>query len=223
MLKKSAEFCDAVALASLDLPTWRHHREVCRHPRGHTLFELGFSTFYLNRCNRSGILNAGVIGGQSQKGSWRIDARFPRNELIRRIEAVAARRRQIAVSNCDAEAFMRERVNRLPKETLVYCDPPYYERAERLYLNAYEKADHQRLARFIQRRLKRHWMVSYDDHADIRRFYQDRRRFRYALQYSAVRPYEGTEVFIFSDDLVVPPKSQLPYVERGLHGLRRSA
>jgi hypothetical protein len=33
-------------------------------------------TIYLNRTNRSGVLNAGVIGGQAQTGRHKIDARF---------------------------------------------------------------------------------------------------------------------------------------------------
>ncbi len=62
-------------------------------------------------------------------------------------------------------------MNHLPQETLVYCDPPYFERAERLYLSVYNKADHVRLAKFVQGKLKRPWVVSYDsprcDLADV--------------------------------------------------------
>lgn len=71
---------------------WKAHREVLRHPEDHTDFEVGFSTFYLNRTNRSGVLTGGVIGGLGQSGKWKIDARFPRNELITRIELIASLR-----------------------------------------------------------------------------------------------------------------------------------
>jgi DNA adenine methylase len=56
----------------------------------------------------------------SQRGQWRIDARFPRNELIKRIETIAAHRRGTIVSDLDAEKFMCERVNALPRTTFVY-------------------------------------------------------------------------------------------------------
>src|SRR5262249_28590915 len=161
---------------------WRAHREVVRHPEQHNLHDLGFSTFYLNRCNRSGVLTAGVIGGINQRGQWRIDARFTRNELIKRIETIAARRNQITVTNLDAEDFMTERVNALPRTTLVYCDPPYFARAERLYLNVYEPDDHARLAKFIQKKLRRPWVVSYDNHTTIAALYRGRRQFRYSIQ-----------------------------------------
>lgn len=223
ILTDTDAFCRRISRASLTLDAWRTHREVVRHPEDHDLGDLGFSTFFLNRCNRSGVLTAGVIGGVNQRGPWRIDARFPRNELIKRIETIAARRRQITVSNFDAEDFMTERVNALPKTTLVYCDPPYFARAKRLYLNVYQPDDHARLAKFIQKKLRRPWVVSYDDHPTIAALYRARRQFRYSIQYSAISAYEGSEAFIFSDALKIPRTSALPYIDGALACLRRSA
>jgi DNA adenine methylase len=216
-------FCRRISRVSLTLDAWRAHREVVRHPEQNDLHDLGFSTFFLNRCNRSGVLTAGVIGGVSQRGLWRIDARFTRNELIKRIETIAAHRQRITVSNLDAEEFMRERVNALPRTTLTYCDPPYFARAERLYLNVYQPADHARLARSIQKTLRRPWVVSYDNHPEIAKLYRGRRRFRYSIQYSAIRAYEGSEFFIFSDALRIPKTSALSYIDQALPRLKRSA
>lgn len=88
ILTEPEGFCRRISRASLTLDAWRAHREIVRHPERHDLSDLGFSTFVLNRCNRSGVLTAGVIGGTEQRGEWRIDARFPRNELIQRIERI---------------------------------------------------------------------------------------------------------------------------------------
>ncbi len=217
------DFCRRISRASLSVASWKEHREIVRCPDGHDLMDLGFSTFYLNRCNRSGVLTAGVIGGLAQRGRWRVDARFPRNELIKRIEVIASRKKQITVSNLDAEEFMLNRVNSLAPTTLVYCDPPYFARAERLYLNAYEADDHVRLAEVIQRRLKRPWLVSYDGHADVINLYRKRRKFVYRLQYSAMRSYAGAEVFVFSDNLKIPATSKLPYIAKSIGDVRRSA
>lgn len=215
-------FCRRISRASLTVDHWKRHREIVRHPADHSPADVGFSTFYLNRCNRSGVLTGGVIGGLSQQGRWRLDVRFSRNELVKRIEAIAVRQNQITVTNLDAEEFMVKRVNRLAPQTIVYCDPPYYERAERLYLNTYVREDHGRLAKVIQRKLTRPWFVSYDDHPDILSFYRERRTFRYTLQYSAIRAYAGREVFVFSDDLELPRTSVLPNIARGLRTFRRS-
>ena len=216
-------FCRRIARASLTVEAWRTHREVVRHPDKHDLQDLGFSTFFLNRCNRSGVLTAGVIGGLSQRGRWRIDARFPRNELIKRIEAIAAHKRRITLTNLDAEDFMKQRVNALPRTTLVYCDPPYFARAKRLYLNVYEPDDHVRLASAIQTKLRRPWIVSYDSHPSISTLYRERRKFHYSISYSAIRSYEGRELFIFSDALQIPKSSTLSGVADGLRRLRQSA
>lgn len=216
-------FCRRISRASLTVDAWRAHREVVRHPDRHHLSDLGFSTFFLNRCNRSGVLTAGVIGGAEQLGEWRIDARFPRNELIQRIECIASYKRRITLSNLDAERFILRTVNLLPRTTLVYCDPPYFAGAERLYLNTYQPEDHARLARVIQARLKRPWMVSYDSHPNIVSLYRQRRSFQYSLTYSAIKPYTGTELFIFSDDLTLPKTSVIPYIASRLATARRSA
>lgn len=216
-------FCRRISRASLTVDAWKKHREIVRNPADHDVMDVGFSTFYLNRCNRSGILTAGVIGGLAQEGKWRIDARFSRNELVKRVETIAEYRNRITVTHLDAEAFMVGRVNSLPPKTIVYCDPPYYERAERLYLNAYDPDDHFRLARVIQHKLRQPWLVSYDNHPDISSLYRKRRRFRYTLQYSAIRAYAAKELFVFSDKLQVPPTSAVPYIAAGLKTMRRSA
>lgn len=218
ILKEPEAFCRRISRASLTIDAWREHREVVRRPEEHDLLDLGFSTFFLNRCNRSGILTAGVIGGQAQTGEWLIDARFPRNELIRRITVIADQRHRIRLSHLDAEVFLATKVSSLPKGTLVYLDPPYFARAKKLYLNTYEPADHARLAKAVQK-VRHPWIVSYDANASIAALYPKRRKFTYSLQYSAVRAYAGRELFIFSDRLAVPATSSLPYVADGLRRL----
>jgi len=223
ILSDPETFCRQIWRAPLTVDAWKRHRNVVRSPANRDLADLGFSTFYLNRCCRSGILTAGVIGGLAQEGSDTIEARFPRRTLVERIEAIAERRDQITVSHLDAEEFMTSRVNSLPQETLVYCDPPYYEKAERLYLNTYQREDHIRLANVIQRKVHRPWLVSYDDHAIIAALYRKRRRFRYTLQYSAIAARAARELFVFSDVLKLPSTSIVPYIATGLRALRRSA
>jgi len=212
--------CRLISRASLSLNEWDRQREIARNPEQHDLLTLGFSTFYLNRCNRSGVLTAGVIGGKSQDGRWRIDARFPRNELISRIEAIAGMADQISISDLDAEQFIVRKVNSLRATTLVYCDPPYYERAKRLYLNTYEPDDHARVAKIIQGKLRHPWLVSYDAHSHIEHLYKDRRKFMYTIQYSAITSCPGREIFIFSDGLVIPRQSVLPYISSALTSTR---
>ncbi len=202
--RKPDEFCRRIAGASLTVDEWRRQKYVLRHPNAVSQIDLGFSLFYLNRCNRSGIPNGGIIGGINQQGSWKMDARFPRNELIRRVEAIAVVRRRMTITNLDAEVFIRRFVSSLPRKTLVYCDPPYFHRSSRLYLDYYQPEDHVGLANTIQKHLKRPWLVSYDNVPEIRRCYSNRRCISCKVQYNAARAYTGNEIFFLSDRLKVP-------------------
>ena len=209
----SDELCRLISDTPLTVPEWKRQRAILRANDGHSELEVGFSAFYLNRCNRSGVLTGGVIGGLEQKGKWKIDARFPRTELVRRVQAIAARADAITLHNLDAEDFMIQHIPQLPENTLVYCDPPYYEKSSRLYLDRYTHEDHARIAGVIQTQLARRWLVSYDGAPEILALYEGRNSFLYDLQYNASRVYKGTEVFIFSDDVIVPPSSSLTFLD----------
>jgi DNA adenine methylase len=216
ILKETDKFCHKISRASLNIEEWKNQREVIRHPKDFNLFDLGFALFYLNRCNRSGIITGGVIGGINQTGNWKIDARFPRNELIRRIEAIAMKKDCIRLRNWDAEKFISDYVPKLPPKTLIYCDPPYFCKADTLYENHYTPFDHARLARIIQTNIKRPWIVSYDSNPTILSHYKNRRKFIYDLQYNADKAYKGSEVFIFCDNLEIPASSSIPSINESL-------
>jgi len=209
-------FCRRLEMIPIDVDEWRRQREILRHPNEVPLHDLGFAAFYLNRTNRSGVLSGGVIGGLQQTGEWKIDARFPRQELISRIELIASLRDSITITGLDAEEYFRDEVANLPENTLIYCDPPYFEKANRLYLNHYAPGDHQRIAEMIRAETERKWVVSYDGVPEILGYYEGSRKFLYDLQYNASKAYKGKEVFIFSDDLVVPRRSELAFINEGL-------
>lgn len=218
ILNEPERFCSAISGASLNVETWRQQQCIFRNRNTADRFELGFAMFYLNRCNRSGILNGGVIGGLDQSGNWKMDARFPRNELISRIEAIAARKRDIKIRNWDAERFITQYIPRLPAETIVYCDPPYFRKADRLYPNHYKPKDHQRIAEVIQGTIAQHWIVSYNSCDEIQAFYARRTSFQYLLQYNAAKAYKGSELFIFSDETKLPSRSSLRAIDTALVG-----
>lgn len=184
---------------------WRKQHDIQRHINDHSDLEVGFSTFFLNRTNRSGIITGGgAIGGLSQQGEWTIDARYYKTELMRRIGMVARYANRIKLYNLDAEDFIRSVVSQLPTDTLIYLDPPYYVQGCRLYENHYSQMDHVRLAKFVQRDIRQPWIVSYDNHPAIRRLYRDRRKLTYSLQYTAAQRKSGREVMLFSDKLLIP-------------------
>lgn len=216
MINAPDEMCRRILTASLTIKEWRKQKEIYCHPDQNERIDLGFSLFYLNRCNRSGILTGGVIGGLNQNGPWKMDARFPRNKLIARIERIALKKKSIRIKNWDAEKYLLKYVTKLPQKTLVYCDPPYFNKADRLYANYYTRSDHARLAETIQTKMNSNWLVSYDNAPEIVEHYQERRHFTYSLQYNAANTYMGSELFIFSDELILPVQSRVTTINNAL-------
>jgi len=223
LLRAPDDFCRLVSRASLTIDEWRRQREILQRPAAHSQLEVGFATFFLNRVNRSGIIGGGVIGGLDQSGPWKMDARFSRSDLVRRVERIAARRADIRVTRLDGARFLREQVPAMPRNSLVYLDPPYFHRAERLYLNRFSPEDHAALAKTVQGRLRRLWVVSYDDAPAIRALYSKRRRLEYALQYNAARVQQGHELIFVSDELVLPNRSGHRSIDAALRYARRAA
>src|SRR4029079_1838113 len=99
-LVQSPGFLKLLKTTPLTVREWERQREIYFHPYRYSSLRVGFATFYLNRCNRSGIIaSGGPIGGPKQKGEWRIDARFNREELRQRIQRVAQYRDRIELFN----------------------------------------------------------------------------------------------------------------------------
>jgi DNA adenine methylase len=181
----------------------RLRQKAVYHDQSAEGLELGFATFYLNRTNRSGILHGGVIGGNSQSGDYRIDARFNRKELARRIEKVGSYAPRISVYNKDAVDFISEDIPAIEGKALVYLDPPYYANGARLYRNTYKHDDHAKIAGLVNT-IPHPWIVSYDNAEPIRELYSGYRQQTFGLGYSANRRYDGTEVMVFSESLRMP-------------------
>ena len=174
-------------------------RAIYRDPSASTL-ELGFATFYLNRTNRSGIIHAGVIGGNKQDERIRIGARYNRADLVRRIEKIGSYAPRIAVYNKDAADFIGSDLAALKGNALVYLDPPYYANGHRLYRNTYKHGDHAKIAGLVGR-IRQPWIVSYDNAEPIRALYSRYRQQTFGLRYSANSRYKGSEVMVFCDRL----------------------
>jgi DNA adenine methylase len=146
-------------------------------------------------------LDAGPIGGKSQKSKWKINSRYNKVELIKRIKEIASFKEKIELYNLDAIELIRILKNRLPKQTLFYLDPPYYNKGKELYLNYYSDKDHEEIAFEINKIKNQKWIVTYDDNNLIKRLYLMNTKIRYSLGYSAGKFKRGKEILISSDNL----------------------
>ncbi|PIG28804.1 site-specific DNA-adenine methylase [Janthinobacterium sp. 35] len=201
--------CRLIRDTECSMKTWYAMREIWRNKNNEDILNLGFATFFLNRTNRSGILAAGVIGGKEQDGKWKIDARYNREDLIKRIELLGMNREKIKIYNLDAKDFLLYMKPLLPNNSLIYLDPPYVEKGPGLYLNHYSENDHRDLANLVKNKLNFSWMVSYDDHPLVRECYGESAEVEMNFPYSAYgNARRGNELVYFSKNLKSPEMMQ---------------
>lgn len=183
----------------LDVDEWRKQKAIYDAADVDKTAALGYAMFYLNRTNRSGILNGGPIGGLDQTGNYKIDARFNRSDLVERINACAMYSKKITVTSQNGRDVIRKYAGK--SETFVYADPPYFEKAGTLYLNNFDHADHADLAKVLNAKPDAPWVLTYDAVPQVDELYADRRRRRFDLSYSAREVRKATEIVVVSDAL----------------------
>ena len=178
---------------------------------------------FLNRTTFSGILHgrAGPIGGRAQRSAYKIDCRFGKQGLERRLQAIgdlAATGRILDVWHSDwRDTFVRLKrsYGRLSTDEIaVYLDPPYVEKAPYLYQWSFESDEHQALARALADETRFRWLLSYDDNSTIRALYADTpgtSRLTIPYRYTAA----GSEKRSVRSELLVTNYPDLPPSARG--------
>ena len=202
-LNRPGDFCDLLEDTPVSIEEWRKQKAIWEAQDTSNPLTLGFATFYLNRTNRSGIIEgAGPIGGYSQESFWKIDARFVKQKQINMIKSIQFFRKNISLSNLDALVFLEDH---LPQDdNFTYLDPPYYVKGHKLYKNFYTHDDHCDILSLLEKHRTKKWLVSYDDVAQIRSIYGRFSPISYGLGYSAGRCSQGKEVIFVSDALTAP-------------------
>ena len=202
ILEQSDALCERIGAVRVTTKEWHRQRAIQDAADADDL-DLAFSTFFLNRTSRSGIIRGGIIGGYDQTGPWKIDARFTKDDLIRRIKKIARHRNRITVTGIDAADYLTTVLPGI-EAPFLYLDPPYYVKGSDLYPNFYWPDDHRGVAAIV-RRLRVPWIVSYDAAPDIEALYGRFAALRYELSYSAAVRQFGSEMMFFSPGLKLPP------------------
>ncbi len=202
VLNYSNELIEKIKNVNVTLEEREKQKEVQKNKNVVDLLTLGFSTFYLNRTNRSGIITGGPIGGYKQEGDYLIDCRFNKEALIEKIKKIAKLKDKIELYNLDALNLIKNIKNR---KIFMYLDPPYYEKGQVLYLNFYEEEDHINIAKLLKK-VKFPYIVSYDNVKQITDLYVDNEiiEFNISHQVSNKGRMNGKEVLIFSNNLIKP-------------------
>ena len=194
-------FIKKIEKTPVTIDEWRRQRSI--HTKASAgMLDRGFAAFFLNRTNRSGIINGGVIGGLSQSGSYLLDCRFHKKNLIKKIERIGIYSDQISVTCLDALSFIKSFRNKsIP--TLINIDPPYYLRGPELYGNWFTESDHKSLANAVGK-IKPYWMLTYDKAPMIRSLYDRYPCFSSELRYSAQVKRTDSELLVLDPRLKRP-------------------
>lgn len=198
LLNRTDDFCTWIEGVQINLETWRYYKEVHKQGIEADEFELAKSTFFLNRTNMSGVLDAGPIGGYKQEGKYRIDVRFNKDDLIAKIRKIALYKDSIILSNRDGIQFIKE-LNRKRSDVFIYLDPPYVEKGHYLYMNYFNEQDHVSLGKYVGK-IKKRWMVSYDKNELVIKIYSKWNMLEYELL-QCTSNCKKKEIIVFSDGL----------------------
>ncbi|MCH8473986.1 MAG: DNA adenine methylase [Opitutales bacterium] len=201
IMARTEDLVDRIMNAELSLTEWNRQRDIYRQPGRRSHLDIGFAAFYMNRCNRSGIMvNGGPIGGYEQKGKWKIDARFNRTVLVKKIREISTYGDRIIIANRDALDLIENLADYCQGlQGLLYADPPYYVKGSQLYWRYYKDEDHRSLAQALRRQTDLAWVMTYDNVPEIREMYSDYKYMPFSLHYSASKPKKGQELMILGN------------------------
>ena len=217
ILTETDRFVEEIRTVPLTVDEWQKQHEILVTKNDKYSFELGFAAFYLNRTNRSGIIKGGVIGGQEQAKDWKMDVRFKREELVTRIQRIAARKKDIKLYNKDVNSFIKNYVPLYEENALIYFDPPYFRKGQQLYMNFFNYKDHVRIEQEIREHVNCDWIITYDYEPQIEEIYHNYNLRLYDLNYSVSTKRKANELMIFKDGIIIPPDEELNSKKINIH------
>ena len=160
--------------------------------------KLAFATLFLNRTNRSGIMNGGPIGGMKQLSKWKINERFTKKTIIERLERIKKYRNKIEIYNLDGiELLKRLERQKKSNQYFIFIDPPYFQKGQSLYLNNYKNGNHEELSKFLTKSSLKKWIITYNDISYIKNLYKKMQVKKFVIHHNAHYSKTGKEIMIF--------------------------
>ena len=203
IINETEQLISLIESTPISIEEWHRQKKIHEEVKEfESSIENGFSTLFLNRTNRSGIIGAGPIGGYAQKG-----CRFNKTVLIKKIKQIARQKDRIDLYRLDALELIDLILRKYsPKKSFIFFDPPYYIQGKNLYTNFYKHEDHRELAEGINRLQNYYWITTYDYATQIQEIYSqyENKAFSYELLYSAQRKRKATEYLFASCKTKLP-------------------
>ena len=204
----SEELIEKIINTPVTMDEWYKQKEIYTQTHVYSV-DLAFSTLFLNRTNRSGILSAGPIGGYAQDGEWKLNVRYDKTKLIEKIKKIADNKERIKVYNKDILSLITNYIPKYGDRVFIYFDPPYFGKGKQLYLNFFSYDDHVRIEKMINNQVNCDWVITYDDVQEIADIYQNHILRRFDLNYSAAVKRKASEIIIFRRLDMIPNVKQL--------------
>lgn len=214
LINFTEDFNNKILDINLDIEEWYKQQEIQQNPSKYSEFEIGFSTFFLNRTNISGIIKAGPIGGKKQEGNYKLDCRFNKENLIKKINIISSEKHRIQLHNLDALELIEFYFSRAEaaENYFTFFDPPYFKKGPGLYTNFYSYEDHLELSKLIKSYSHYKWIVTYDDCEEIKEMYSGLRGNNYSLNYSLSTKKKTSELIVFSDEIDIPSSKNIHFL-----------
>ena len=208
VIERNKELIEYVNSYEVNLDTWHLFKryistsEISKHNE----IELAGAFLFLNRTSYSGILKAGPLGGRNQVSKYKIDCRFNKIAIAKKIREIARLEGKIHIVESDGLKFMKK-ISAAPVDnTLFYVDPPYYGAGKLLYRHYFEEQDHVNLSHFLKA-FNLPWLLSYDNAEFIKNLYEGSKSSSVYTDYQSGHFKKGVKELLISNKPIPPFKS----------------
>ena len=207
------ELVGMIQSIEVSMETWHSFRKYLSDDAAnkYSILDMALAFIFYNRTNYSGIIKAGPLGGKQQKSGYKIDCRFNKERIIRKIAELSKFSYRMHVILGDGTQIMKEIADSQKSDRLFfYVDPPYYNSGKILYRNYFGEREHVQLAESLKS-LESPWLLSYDDSDFIRGLYEKSEGQPVFTDYQAGYLKRGVKELLFSNKIIPPmtPKAEV--------------
>lgn len=205
VLNNNEELIEMIDSLEVNLDAWFCYRKylVDKPLTKFNEKDVAMAFLFLNRTSYSGIVKAGPLGGKKQQSRYKIDCRFNKENIKKKIEQLQEFSSRLEISNMEGIEFMKETIKKTG-DVFIYADPPYYNVGKLLYNQYFDDKKHIQLADYLKQVEEQPWLLSYNANEFIMNLYSDQKMVPIYLDYHT-GPYRRNIMEYLFSNRVIPP------------------